>query len=485
MVSLLYKRNVAPDDYVLDLLERALTTAGHSVFVDRHLKIGVEWAQKIEESIRVSDVVIAILSDAASGSEMLEYELETASNQFQSGGSPRVLPIRIGEMKPISGPIGLIVNGLQFAQWTDPSDDDKLVAEILSAIEKRDDDEDLDSVKLERIEATGGAVPPNSGFYTKRATDHEFEDALQANESVILVKGPRQVGKSSLLGRGIQLVDGLGWRGVTTDFQILSSFQLLHEDHAMRVFAELLARQSKFHYDFKWEWLDVFGPSINLDNFMRALLEASDKPLVWFMDEADRVFNTPFSNDFFGVVRSWHNARARDPKGPWNRFTVVISYATEARLFIRDLNQSPFNVGRQIGLQNFSLDQVSDLNRKYGSPLKRESDLEALHFLVAGQPFLTRRALEVLANGRLTFRTLIETADHDDGPFGDHLKRMLIAVSHTPNVLNAIRVSLSMRQQSSSDGVDRLIAAGVLKESSDGNIDLACDLYTRYLSRLL
>src|SRR6185312_5818071 len=136
--------------------------------------------------------------------------------------------------------------------------------------------------------------------------------------------------------------------------------------------------------------------------------------------------------------------------------------ATEAPLFIRDLNQSPFNVGRQIQLKNFTVEQVSDLNERFGKPIVRWSDLDALHFLTAGQPFLTRRSLELIATGKMSFSTLIETADRDDGPFADHLKRMLIAVTHTPSVLSAIRSSLAMRQPMDSDGVDRLVSAGVL-----------------------
>jgi len=483
MVVILYKRNASPDDHVLHLLETALTEKGVPVFIDRHLKIGVEWAQKIEESIRAAEWVIAILSDSAAGSEMLEYELETASDEFKKRGSPKLIPIRVGELKPIEGPLAALVNGLQFARWSEPDDDDRLVEEVLDAVAARVPAGGAQPSKVERIESTGGAVPSTSKYYTLRESDAEFEEAIRGNESVILVKGPRQIGKTSLIGRGVNLVNQLGWRCVTTDFQVLSSFQLLHEDHAMRVFAAMLARQTGFYYDFEREWLDVFGPSINLDNFMRTFLEDREDPLVWFMDEADRIFMTPFSNDFFGVVRSWHNARARDPKGPWGRFTVVIGYATEARLFIRDLNQSPFNVGRQIALKSFTVDQTSDLNDRYGSPIGRRSDLEALHFMVSGQPFLTRKSLELVATKRMSFSTLMEVADRDNGPFSDHLTRILVSVSHNPSVLAAIRSSLAMRTPTNTDGVERLVAAGVLKETPDGGVDLACDLYTRYLGR--
>jgi hypothetical protein len=40
-----------------------------------------------------------------------------------------------------------------------------------------------------------------------------------------------------------------------------------------------------------------------------------------------------------------------------------------------------------------------------------------------------------------------------------------------------------MRPASDADGVERLIAAGILKEAGDGQVDFACDLYTRYLAR--
>jgi hypothetical protein len=474
-----YRRHAKPDDQVLVMLEDALIAEGHDVFIDRHLKIGVEWATAIEEKIRAADGVIAIVSDAAMGSEMLEYELETAFDEHRKRGKPYILPVRIGAEKIVEGPAGVYINGFNFSVWLSPNDNQKVIDEIKAAISE----EPKPVITDRHLEPVGGAVPPDSPFYAERLTDAEFGKAVRAHESIILVKGPRQMGKTSLIGRGAKFVRDQGWRHVSTDFQKLSTSQMGSDDSFYRLLAATLARQLKFKYDFAEEWIDVFGANMNLDNFVRSLLESSENPLVWFMDEGDKLFGLPYASDFFGLVRSWHNSRATEPGGPWSRFTVVIGYATEAHLFIQDLNQSPFNVGRHVLLQPFNIDQIWDLNGRYGNPLQRKAEAEALSNLVGGQPFLTRRALDVLARGQMDFSTLMATADRDDGAFGDHLKRILISVTQLPSVLSALKESLtSPVMTTQTDGFQRLLASGVLKQAEGSQVVLACELYRRYLS---
>ena len=53
------------------------------------------------------------------------------------------------------------------------------------------------------FEPAGGAVPIGSPYYLERETDRRFAAALEAQESVVLIKGARQVGKTSLLARGL------------------------------------------------------------------------------------------------------------------------------------------------------------------------------------------------------------------------------------------------------------------------------------------
>lgn len=479
-VVLLYKRNALPDENVLSFVEERLRAEGFDVFVDRHHKIGIQWARESEERIREADAVVAIVSPRALQSEMLEYEIEMAHDQASRSGKPLILPVSIGLDNGVEGPVASIIGPLTHFYWGGPDDDHRLLAELTSAIR-----EPLRPRMVEvRLEPVGGAVPPESPFYVERACDPELAAALEARETILLIKGPRQVGKTSLQARGAKRARDNGWRVGVTDFQKLNTAQMASEDTFYKLLSATLARQMKFTYDFAGEWDDLFGANLNMENFLRELLDASDEPLVWCMDEVDKLFSAPFASDFFGLVRSWHNSRSTEPGGPWDKLTVIIAYATEAHLFIQDLNQSPFNVGRRLDLEDFNLQQTVDLNGRYGGPLTSYADAEALHALIGGQPYLTRRALDALATGKADFAGLLTEADRDDGPFSEHLKRIFVSVSRLPAVVTFTRAVLSGTATPGSDQESyyRLLAAGVIRQDRDGSIRFRCDLYRRYLA---
>jgi predicted XRE-type DNA-binding protein len=255
------------------------------------------------------------------------------------------------------------------------------------------------------------------------------------------------------------------------------------EEAFYRVLCATLSRDLGHTFDRDRDWDEDLGPNLSMGLFLRSLVAMSEQPLVWFIDEADRLFASPLGSDFFGLVRSWHNSRATDPRGPWSRLTVAIGYATEAHLFIANLNQSPFNVGRPVPMSMFSVDEVHALNERYGRPLTSETQQSELHGLVGGQPYLTRRAFDALVTGEHTPDSLFENADRDDGPFGDHLKRILLSVTQLPFVWEALQTSVAGASFPDSAGLQRLVAAGVLVHRPPHEYKLACELYRRYLSR--
>jgi class 3 adenylate cyclase len=480
-VALLYKPALHPDTHVLRLLEEQLHESGYEVFVDNQQKIDAAWARAIEEPIRQADAVIAVISPRSLQSEMLEFELETAHDQQIRTGKPAILPVIIGDAEPLEGPAGAIVRPLPRFAWSGPEADQKLVAELLAAIA-----EPLPPRAHEvKLEPVGGAVPADSPFYIRRRSDDEFLQALEAGESILLVKGARQTGKTSMLAQGTRRARELGRQHAITDFQKFNAAQMASDDRFYRLLAATLSRQLGVQYDFDAEWDEIFGANLNMESFMRSLLLERDTHLVWFMDEVDKLFTAPFASDFFGLVRSWHNARSTEPDGPWRRLTVIIAYATEAHLFIQDLNQSPFNVGRRLDLEDFSLQQTVDLNARYGGPLRSCQECEALHKLLGGQPFLTRRALDALATGKCDLTGLLEEAARDTGPFADHLQRILVSVSRLAKVTEYVKGILGGTATPNQDAYYRLLTAGIIRQDRAGHVVFRCELYRRYLQRHL
>ena len=87
------------------------------------------------------------------------------------------------------------------------------------------------------------------------------------------------------------------------------------------------------------------------------------------LDEVDRLLQTPFHSDFFALLRSWHNSRALDEQ--WDKLNMIMVISTEPYLLIADVNQSPFNVGLKIYLEDFNEAQIRDLTSDTASRCRR------------------------------------------------------------------------------------------------------------------
>jgi hypothetical protein len=125
----------------------------------------------------------------------------------------------------------------------------------------------------------------------------------------------------------------------------------------------------------------------------RTVLANDDRPLVLALDEVDRLLLTGFQADFFGLLRSWHNLRSRSPH--WEKFSLLMAISTEPYLLIDDMQQSPFNVGLVLYLDDFTEEQILKLNGRYQSPLQPE-EIPHLYHLLNGHPYLTRVAFYTL-----------------------------------------------------------------------------------------
>lgn len=333
------------------------------------------------------------------------------------------------------------------------------------------------------FEQPGGAMPIDSSFYVLRTVDADFEHAIGRRDSIVLLKGARQMGKTSLLARGLERARRAGVHVVLTDFQDLSSSDLVSSEALFLTLGKTIAEELGLEHGPREVWDPEDSANTNFGRFFRREVLAAQQPVLWALDEVDRLFPYPFASEVFGLFRAWHNRRALDPHGPWQHLTLAMAYATEASLFITDINQSPFNVGTRLILADFGAEHVADLNRRYGGPLADDKDLGIFMSLVGGQPFLVRTGLHALASG-LPLDRFVEVAPSIEGPFGEHLHRLLVLIGQDDHLREAVWDVLEGRRPSD-DVFLRLRSAGLLLGESSYDARMRCLVYSLYLERHL
>jgi hypothetical protein len=231
-------------------------------------------------------------------------------------------------------------------------------------------------------------------------------------------------------------------------------------------------------------WHARRGPSANLERYVRReVLGTIPEPIFWALDEVDRLFDHAFSSEIFRLFRSWHNERALDPSGPWSRLTLAIAYATEVHLFITDLNQSPFNVGTPLALEDFTSDQVAELNRRHGSPLKDAAEVARFYRLVGGHPHLVRLGLHEMAARGIGIAEVELRGASGDWIFGGLLQRLAAQFTRDADLCEALREVLRGRPCPTPESFYRLRSAGVLAGDSPRRASLRCQLYAAYLEQ--
>lgn len=74
---------------------------------------------------------------------------------------------------------------------------------------------------------------------------------------------------------------------------------------------------------------------------------------------------------------------------------------------------------------------------------------------------------------------------HDDGSFGDHLRRMLVMLSRDPELCAIVRDLLRDKKCPDFESFYRLRSAGIVVGESKDESRMRCELYTLYLRKHL
>ena len=497
-IFLSYKRNVEPDQTLAHEVVACLSGAGHDVFIDQRLTVGQTWAEEIEQQVRRADYLIVFLTPASSRSEMVQGEIEIARHHAAINSTPRILPVRLAFDGALPYPLNAYLDKIQYASWAGPADTPRLLGELQDVVGSDRSPAssstsvaplkmaDLPPPYAASLPVPGGTLDVDDPWYLERSTDGVALALIRQPGQTLTIKGPRQMGKSSLLMRTINAGMGLGKRVALLDFQLVAEDGKANADLFFRRFASWVAEQLNLPDSTEKFWNAAYSGPQNCTRYLEQhILEPLGAPCVLAIDETDAIFQSTFAQDFFAMLRSWHNRRADQTRRQWKKLDILLSTSTEPQFFIDRPHESPFNVGVTLGLEDFEPDQVKRLNALHPRPLA-PADIERLCALIGGHPYLTRKALYMAAGGAPTtsVEKLFADAGDDRGPFGDHLRGYLLRLQRKPELIPALRQVVNGRALTDELAIYRLEALGLVRRDSR-RVTPRCELYAAYFRERL
>lgn len=349
---------------------------------------------------------------------------------------------------------------------------------------------DSPSLNLD-LEYPEGEVPLDSPFYVERASiEQRCYEEIKKPGSLIRIKAPQHMGKSSLLTRILQQAENQGNKVVTIDFQITDEEFFSDLNKFLRWFCDTVTEAVAGNnrelletllqqLDEHWKSGKRFGYMKSCKNyFERYLFPEINQPLVLGLEKVDRLFEYPkIYKDFFGLLRAVHEeAKRRDI---WKQLRLAIAYSTEAYVPV-DINQSPFNVGLALELPEFTQEQVKDLSQRHQL---NWSDTEVLELmkLLGGHPFLVRLALFKIANRDISLANFLQTAPTAAGIYSKHLQRQEYILQQQPELGKAMQEIVTNDHPVilTTEIRFKLYSLGLVKLRND-EVTPRCELYRQY-----
>ena len=169
----------------------------------------------------------------------------------------------------------------------------------------------------------------------------------------------------------------------------------------------------------------------------------------------------------------------------WKKLNLVLTYSTEAFLFITDPHQSPFNVGLDLSLIDFDRMRVEALNWQHGSPVKTPQEMDSIMELSQGHPFLVRKVLYTLTAQQLSLEKLLEQACDQDGPFSDHLQRYLLRLQRDQELSQAMKSVIQNHTCPTDLLFYKLRSGGLVVGPARNNVRPRCGLYAQFFKQHL
>jgi hypothetical protein len=420
-----YKRDSEDDETLSRLLRERLASA-HQVFIDKQIAPGAEWAKRISEELKASDFVLVLLSRQSVSSEMVISEVETVRRAFD-GQKPRLVPIRVNYDEEYPYPLGAYLGRFQWVAWHGAHDTDLLLRMLAATFSGRDlDSPSQSSSRISAVRAIDAMPVRESGpvvqsGYLVRDVERYAIGLLRdvGKKGITLnVVGPRQMGKSMLVRHACKAARQAGKRVALIDLKLFDGATL--KERFYECFCQMIADELEIELALPSSWAAYPRPH-SCTKYLEKLLRKTDSRVVLVLDELERLLQLNGYDDFFSMLRHWHENQDEDT---FARLDLVLVATLDLHRFTTRVTSSPFNVGQRLELNDFSLEETRLLAQAHNIP---PEVAERMHQLLGGHPWLTKLAFDACTSNklRMTADTNAEDLLAESSPFLDHLRQCL------------------------------------------------------------
>jgi diguanylate cyclase (GGDEF)-like protein len=337
------------------------------------------------------------------------------------------------------------------------------------------------------IDLPGEPEPLDSPFYIARPpTEEIIYKEIHKPGSVIRIRAPRKMGKTSIVLRLMHHARNSGYRTVYLDFQQAEESIFVSLDKFLRWFSANVSLQLERKPMLDDYWDEDLGAKMSSTMYFQDyLLEQIDSPIVLILNEVNRIFEySHIAQDFLPLLRAWHEKAQRDEI--WQKLRLVIVHSTEVYTQL-SIHQSPFNVGTLIKLPNFNLEQIQELARCYGLDWTDElgkSHAFFLQSLVAGHPYLVRLAIYNLVKyPQKNIELLLKEAPTITGIYSSHLREILAVLYKNSELAAALKKVIYADIGVELDHMLAYQLESIGLVNLEGNLcSISCELYRQYFA---
>lgn len=310
--------------------------------------------------------------------------------------------------------------------------------------------------------------------------------SLLKPSALVRVKAAKLMGKTLLMGRILQqLEETVEYRTILLSLRLADRQTHLNNlSRFLRWFCLNLTQELGLPDALDEYWNEEgIGAKVSCTTYLEQyLLTEVETPLVLVLDDVDLLFPHPeVYEDFFGLLRSWHEkSRLRRQ---WQRLRLVIIHSTD--IYIRlNINQSPFNVGVPIELPEFSLEQAQHFAKQHQVTPNLVEELMAL---VGGHPYLLEQAfIHFQTHPDQNLQEFLKSAVTESGIYKSHLREYWAVLQQEPTFRDAINKMIETGKPVKVDPIMAYQLQGIGLIRLDGNFATPrCELYRQYFSSLL